>query len=189
MPIRPCPRRTRCDRQSEIGGFAGRCPHFNTTAHSAPDLLGFFRDAVRPARATRANRSAQWHRSSPRKRGRPCPSFGDRHYWFQRVVYTGIEHRPPEPDRVKQGTFKQLAISILELRLRRRRLQTKCSFPALLGLSGHSIPASHVNPDGGRLLSLFGFKRDFQARYDCTIIPSKSQAAAPSIFRNTQPQP
>src|SRR4029078_12128698 len=106
---RPCARRARRDRRSEIGGrWADRAALFpREPRDSAPDPAGFL--PLRPVRhgaaATRAHRSAQWIDLAAEREKGHVVTFRDRHYWIQRVVYTGIDINRVSRVDMKQNSF------------------------------------------------------------------------------------
>ena len=112
-------------------------------------------------------------------------SFGDRHYWVQHVVYTGIDIVRLNRIDVKQGTFN------VDFYLWMRFAgdddgQTQVQFPALLD-SGAFDPARplQIGQEDGLNYRLYRINGDFKARYELHNYPFDAQQLL-LHFRNTQ---
>ena len=112
-------------------------------------------------------------------------SFGDRHYWVQRIVYTGIDIVRLNRIDVKQGTFN------VDFYLWMRFAgggegQTQVQFPALLD-RGAFDPARplQTGEEDGLNYRLYRINGDFKARYELRDYPFDTQQLL-LHFRNTQ---
>ena len=111
-------------------------------------------------------------------------SFGNRHYWVQHVVYTGIDIVRLNRIDVKQGTFN--VDFYLWMRFAGDDGQTQVQFPALLG-SGAFDPARPLQSgqEDGLNYRLYRINGDFKAHYELHNYPFDTQQLL-LHFRNTQ---
>jgi len=112
-------------------------------------------------------------------------SFGNRHYWVQHVVYTGIDIVRLNRIDVKQGTFN--VDFYLWMRFEGDDDgQTQVQFPALLD-SGAFDPAHplQIGQEDGLNYRLYRINGDFKARYELHNYPFDTQQLL-LHFRNAQ---
>jgi hypothetical protein len=115
---------------------------------------------------------------------RQVVSFGDRHYWIQHVVYTGIDIVRLNRIDVKQGTFN------VDFYLWMRFAgdgdgQTQVQFPALLDRTSFDpVRPLQIGQEGGLSYRLYRINGDFKARYELRDYPFDTQQLL-LHFRNT----
>ena len=151
--------------KSAVVGLTGRL-YFNANRDiPRPIRMGFFhygRFVTAPLQLVRVDSPDAVDLAAEREKGHVA-SFGDRHYWVQRVVYTGIDIVRLNRIDVKQGTFN------VDFYLWMRFAgdgdgQTQVQFPALLD-RGAFDPARPLQT---------GEESTATSRHamSCTIIPS-----------------
>jgi branched-chain amino acid transport system substrate-binding protein len=112
-------------------------------------------------------------------------SFGDRHYWVQRVVYTGIDIVRLNRIDVKQGTFN------VDFYLWMRFAgdgdgETQVQFPALLDRDAFEPTRTlQTGQEDGLNYRLYRINGDFKTRYDLHDYPFDTQELL-LHFSNTQ---
>ena len=112
-------------------------------------------------------------------------SFGDRHYWVQRVVYTGIDIVRLNRIDVKQGTFN------VDFYLWMRFAgdgdgETQVQFPALLDRAAFEPTRTlQSGQEDGLNYRLYRINGDFKTRYDLHDYPFDTQELL-LHFSNTQ---
>ena len=173
--------------KSAVVGLTGRL-YFNANRDiPRPIRMGFFhygRFVTAPLQLVRVDSPDAVDLAAEREKGHVA-SFGDRHYWVQRVVYTGIDIVRLNRIDVKQGTFN------VDFYLWMRFAgdgdgQTQVQFPALLD-RGAFDPAQPVQTgqEDGLNYRLYRINGDFKARYELHDYPFDTQQLL-LHFRNTQ---
>jgi branched-chain amino acid transport system substrate-binding protein len=173
--------------KSAVVGLTGRL-YFNANRDiPSPIRMGFFRYGrfvTAPLQLVGIDQPNGIDLAAEREKGHVV-SFGDRHYWIQRVVYTGIDIARLNRIDVKQGTFN------VDFYLWMRFAgdddgQTQVQFPALLD-SGAFDPARplQIGQEDGLNYRLYRINGDFKARYELHNYPFDTQQLL-LHFRNTQ---
>ena len=173
--------------KSAVVGLTGRL-YFNANRDiPRPIRMGSFhygRFVTAPLQLVRIDQPDGIDLAAEREKGHVA-SFGDRHYWVQRVVYTGIDIVRLNRIDVKQGTFN------VDFYLWMRFAgdgdgQTQVQFPALLD-RGAFDPAQPVQTgqEDGLNYRLYRINGDFKARYELHDYPFDTQQLL-LHFRNTQ---
>ncbi len=173
--------------KSAVVGLTGRL-YFNANRDiPRPIRMGSFhygRFVTAPLQLVRIDQPDGIDLAAEQEKGHVA-SFGDRHYWVQRVVYTGIDIVRLNRIDVKQGTFN------VDFYLWMRFAgdgdgQTQVQFPALLD-RGAFDPAQPVQTgqEDGLNYRLYRINGDFKARYELHDYPFDTQQLL-LHFRNTQ---
>lgn len=143
----------------------------------SPVRLGFFRNGrfvTAPMQLVRIENPEQIDLGAEREKGRVV-SFGDRHYWRQRVVYTGIDINRLNRMDVKAGTFN--ADFYLWMRFAGEDdAPTRVEFPALLD-RGAFDPGKPLQSgfEEGLNYRLYRINADFKTHYDLHDYPFDTQ--------------
>ncbi|MEH2570116.1 ABC transporter substrate-binding protein [Bradyrhizobium sp. AZCC 2289] len=163
--------------KSAVAGLTGRL-YFNTNRDiPRPIRLGFFRYGrfvTAPLQLVRIDQPNGIDLAAEREKGHVV-TFRDRHYWIQRVVYTGIDI-----NRVSRVDTKQNSFSVdfyLWMRFAGDdEAQTHVEFPALLD-RGAFDPARPVQAgqEDGLSYRLYRINGDFKARFDLHDYPFDTQ--------------
>ena len=163
--------------KSAVAGLTGRL-YFNTNRDiPRPIRLGFFRYGrfvTAPLQLVRIDQPNGIDLAAEREKGHVV-TFRDRHYWIQRVVYTGIDI-----NRVSRVDMKQNSFSVdfyLWMRFAGDdEAQTHVEFPALLD-RGAFDPARPVQAgqEDGLSYRLYRINGDFKARFDLHDYPFDTQ--------------
>ena len=170
-----------------VAGLTGRL-YFDADRNiPRPVRLGYFhhgRFITAPLQLVRVDSPDAVDLAAERKKGHVA-SFGGRHYWIQRVVYTGIDIVRLNRIDVKQSTFN------VDFYLWMRFAgdgdgQTQVQFPALLdrGAFDPTQPLQTGQEDGLNY-RLYRINGDFKTRYELHDYPFDTQHL-PLHFRNTQ---
>src|SRR6516162_4815340 len=173
--------------KSAVVGLTGRL-YFNANRDiPRPIRLGFFhygRFVTAPLQLVRIDQPDGIDLATEREKGYVL-SFGDQHYWVQRVVYTGIDIVRLNRIDVKQGTFN------VDFYLWMRfagddEAQTHVEFPALLD-RGAFDPARpmQAGQEDGLSYRLYRISGDFKARFDLHDYPFDMQQLR-LHFQNTE---
>ena len=173
--------------KSAVVGLTGRL-YFNANRDiPRPIRLGFFRYGsfvTAPLQLVRIDQPDGIDLAAEREKGHVA-TFGNRHYWIQHVVYTGIDIIRLNRIDVKQGTFN------VDFYLWMRFAgdddgQTQVQFPALLD-GGAFDPARplQIGQEDGLNYRLYRINGDFKARYELHNYPFDTQQLL-LHFRNTQ---
>ena len=163
--------------KSAIAGLTGRL-YFNANRDiPGPIRLGFFRYGqfvTAPLQLVRIDQVDGIDLAAERDRGHVV-TFEDRHYWIQRVVYTGIDIIRVNRVDVKQNSFN------VDFYLWMRFAgddegQTHIEFPALLD-RGAFDPArpTQTGREDGLSYRLYRISGDFKARFDLHDYPFDTQ--------------
>ena len=135
--------------KTAVAGLTGRL-YFNADRDiPRPVRLGYFhhgRFVTAPLQLVRVDSAGAVDLAAEREKGH-IVSFGDRHYWVQHVVYTGIDIVRLNRIDVKQGTFN------VDFYLWMRFAgdgdgQTQVQFPALLDRGAFELRAAVANGRG-----------------------------------------
>jgi len=173
--------------KSAVVGLTGRL-YFNVNRDiPRPIRMGFFhygRFVTAPLQLVRIDQPDGIDLAAEREKGYVL-SFGDQHYWVQRVVYTGIDIVRLNRIDVKQGTFN------VDFYLWMRFAgegdgQTQVQFPALLDRDAFD-PARPLQSgqEDGLNYRLYRISGDFKTRYELHNYPFDTQQLL-LHFRNTQ---
>ena len=173
--------------KSAVVGLTGRL-YFNANRDiPSPIRMGFFRYGrfvTAPLQLVGIDQPNGIDLAAEREKGHVV-SFGDRHYWIQRVVYTGIDIARLNRIDVKQGTFN------VDFYLWMRFAgdddgQTQVQFLALLD-SGAFDPGRplQIGQEDGLNYRLYRINGDFKARYELHNYPFDTQQLL-LHFRNTE---
>ena len=173
--------------KTAVAGLTGRL-YFNADRDiPRPVRLGYFhhgRFVTAPLQLVQVEAPDAVDLAAEREKGHVA-SFGNRHYWVQHVVYTGIDIVRLNRVDVKQGTFN------VDFYLWMRFAgdddgQTQVQFPALLD-SGAFDPARplQIGQEDGLNYRLYRINGDFKARYELHNYPFDTQQLL-LHFRNTQ---
>ena len=173
--------------KSAVVGLTGRL-YFNANRDiPRPIRMGFFhygRFVTAPLQLVRIDQPDGIDLVAEREKGHVL-SFGDQHYWVQRVVYTGIDIVRLNRIDVKQGTFN------VDFYLWMRFAgegdgQTQVQFPALLDRDAFD-PARPLQSgqEDGLNYRLYRISGDFKTRYELHNYPFDTQQLL-LHFRNTQ---
>jgi branched-chain amino acid transport system substrate-binding protein len=173
--------------KSAVVGLTGRL-YFNANRDiPSPIRMGFFRYGrfvTAPLQLVGIDQPHGIDLAAEREKGHVV-SFGDRHYWIQRVVYTGIDIARLNRIDVKQGTFN------VDFYLWMRFAgdgdgETQVQFPALLDRGGFD-PAGplQTGQEDGLNYRLYRINGDFKTRYELHDYPFDTQRLL-LHFRNTQ---
>jgi ABC-type branched-subunit amino acid transport system substrate-binding protein len=173
--------------KSAVVGLTGRL-YFNTNRDiPSPIRMGFFRYGrfvTAPLQLVGIDQPNGIDLAAERENGH-LVSFGDRHYWIQRVVYTGIDVVRLNRIDVKQGTFN------VDFYLWMRFAsdddgQTQVRFPALQD-SGTFDPARPLKTgwEDGLNYRLYRINGDFKTRFELHGYPFDTQQLF-LHFHNTQ---
>jgi branched-chain amino acid transport system substrate-binding protein len=173
--------------KSAVVGLTGRLYFSANRDIPRPIRLGFFhygRFVTAPLQLVRIDQPDGIDLAAEREKGHVA-SFGNRHYWIQHVVYTGIDIVRLNRIDVKQGTFN------VDFYLWMRFAgdddgQTQVQFPALLD-AGTFDPARplQIGQEDGLNYRLYRINGDFKARYELHNYPFDTQQLL-LHFRNTQ---
>jgi ABC-type branched-subunit amino acid transport system substrate-binding protein len=173
--------------KTAVAGLTGRL-YFNADRDMPrPVRLGYFhhgRFVTAPLQLVRVDSAGAVDLAAEREKGHVI-SFGDRHYWVQRVVYTGIDIVRLNRIDVKQGTFN------VDFYLWMRFAgdgdgQTQVQFPALLDRGAFdSARPLQTGEDNGLSYRLYRINGDFKARYELRDYPFDTQHLL-LHFRNTE---
>jgi branched-chain amino acid transport system substrate-binding protein len=173
--------------KSAVAGLTGRL-YFNTNRDiPRPIRLGFFRYGrfvTAPLQLVHIDQPNGIDLAAEREKGHVV-TFRDRHYWIQRVVYTGIDI-----NRVSRVDMKQNSFSVdfyLWMRFAGDdEAQTHVEFPALLD-RGAFDPARPVQAgqEDGLSYRLYRINGDFKARFDLHDYPFDTQQLL-LHFQNTE---
>ena len=152
-----------------------------------PVRLGYFhhgRFVTAPLQLVRVDAPDAVDLAAKREKGQVV-SFGDRHYWIQHVVYTGIDIVRLNRIDVKQGTFN-VGFYLWMRFAGDGDGQTQVQFPALLD-RGSFDPTRplQTGQEGGLSYRLYRINGDFKARYELRDYPFDTQQLL-LHFRNTQ---
>ena len=173
--------------KSAVAGLTGRL-YFNTNRDiPRPIRLGFFRYGrfvTAPLQLVRIDQPDGIDLAAEREKGHVV-TFRDRHYWIQRVVYTGIDIIRVSGIDVKQNSFN------VDFYLWMRfagddEAQTHVEFPALLD-RGAFDPARpmRAGQEDGLSYRLYRISGDFKARFDLHDYPFDTQQLR-LHFQNTE---
>ena len=173
--------------KSAVAGLTGRL-YFNTNRDiPRPIRLGFFRYGrfvTAPLQLVRIDQPNGIDLAAEREK-RHVVTFRDRHYWIQRVVYTGIDIIRVNRIDVKQNSFN------VDFYLWMRfagddEAQTHVEFPALLD-RGAFDPARpmQAGQEDGLSYRLYRISGDFKARLDLHDYPFDTQQLL-LHFQNTE---
>ena len=173
--------------KSAVVGLTGRL-YFNANRDiPRPIRMGFFhygRFVTAPLQLVRIDQPDGIDLATEREKGYVL-SFGDQHYWVQRVVYTGIDIVRLNRIDVKQGTFN------VDFYLWMRFAgegdgQTQVQFPTLLDRDAFD-PARPLQSgqEDGLNYRLYRISGDFKTRYELHNYPFDTQQLL-LHFRNTQ---
>ena len=173
--------------KSAVAGLTGRL-YFNTNRDiPRPIRLGFFRYGrfvTAPLQLVRIDQPNGIDLAAEREKGHVV-TFRDRHYWIQRVVYTGIDIIRVSRIDVKQNSFN------VDFYLWMRfagddEAPTHVEFPALLD-RGAFDPARPVQAgqEDGLSYRLYRISGDFKARFDLHDYPFDTQQLR-LHFQNTE---
>ena len=173
--------------KSAVAGLTGRL-YFNTNRDiPRPIRLGFFRYGrfvTAPLQLVRIDQLDGIDLAAEREKGHVV-TFRDRHYWIQRVVYTGIDIIRVSGIDVKQNSFN------VDFYLWMRfagddEAQTHVEFPALLD-RGAFDPArpKQAGQEDGLSYRLYRISGDFKARFDLHDYPFDTQQLR-LHFQNTE---
>src|SRR5258707_2653297 len=173
--------------QTAVAGLTGRL-YFNADRDiPRPVRLGYFhhgRFVTAPLQLVRVDSADALDLAAEREKGQVA-SFGDRHYWVQRVVYTGIDIVRLNRIDVKQGTFN------VDFYLWMRFAtdgdgQTQVQFPALLDRGAFDTARSlQTGEEDGLNYRLYRINGDFKARYELRDYPFDTQQLL-LHFQNTE---
>jgi branched-chain amino acid transport system substrate-binding protein len=173
--------------KSAVVGLTGRLYFSANRDIPRPIRLGFFhygRFVTAPLQLVRIDQPDGIDLAAEREKGHVA-TFGNRHYWIQHVVYTGIDIVRLNRIDVKQGTFN------VDFYLWMRFAgdddgQTQVQFPALLD-AGTFDPARRlqIGQEDGLNYRLYRINGDFKARYELHNYPFDTQQLL-LHFRNTQ---
>ena len=173
--------------KSAVAGLTGRL-YFNTNRDiPRPIRLGFFRYGrfvTAPLQLVRIDQPNGIDLAAEREKGHVV-TFRDRHYWIQRVVYTGIDI-----NRVSRVDMKQNSFSVdfyLWMRFAGDdEAQTHVEFPALLD-RGAFDPARpmQAGQEDGLSYRLYRISGDFKAHFDLHDYPFDTQQLR-LHFQNTE---
>jgi branched-chain amino acid transport system substrate-binding protein len=173
--------------KSAVVGLTGRLYFSANRDIPRPIRLGFFhygRFVTAPLQLMRIDQPDGIDLAAEREKGHVA-TFGNRHYWIQHVVYTGIDIVRLNRIDVKQGTFN------IDFYLWMRFAgdddgQTQVQFPALLD-AGTFDPARplQIGQEDGLNYRLYRINGDFKARYELHNYPFDTQQLL-LYFRNTQ---
>jgi ABC-type branched-subunit amino acid transport system substrate-binding protein len=173
--------------KTAVAGLTGRLYFDADRDIPRPVRLGFFhhrRFVTAPLQLVHVEAPDAVDLAAEREKGHVA-SFGNRHYWVQHVVYTGIDIVRLNRIDVKQGTFN------VDFYLWMRFAgeddgQTQVQFPALLD-SGAFDPARplQIGQEDGLNYRLYRINGDFKARYELHNYPFDTQQLL-LHFRNTQ---
>ena len=173
--------------KSAVVGLTGRL-YFNANRDiPRPIRMGFFhygRFVTAPLQLVRIDQPDGIDLAAEREKGHVL-SFGDQHYWVQRVVYTGIDIVRLNRIDVKQGTFN--VDFYLWMRFEGDGDgQTQVQFPALLDRDAFD-PARPLQSgqEDGLNYRLYRISGDFKTRYELHNYPFDTQQLL-LHFRNTQ---
>ena len=173
--------------KSAVAGLTGRL-YFNTNRDiPRPIRLGFFRYGrfvTAPLQLVRIDQPNGIDLAAEREKGHVV-TFRDRHYWIQRVVYTGIDIIRVNRIDVKQNSFN------VDFYLWMRfagddEAQTHVEFPALLD-RGAFDPARpmQAGQEDGLSYRLYRISGDFKAHFDLHDYPFDTQQLR-LHFQNTE---
>jgi ABC-type branched-subunit amino acid transport system substrate-binding protein len=173
--------------KSAVVGLTGRL-YFNANRDiPRPIRLGFFRYGwfvTAPLQLVRIDQPDGIDLAAEREKGHVI-AFEDRHYWIQRVVYTGIDIIRVNRIDVKQNSFN------VDFYLWMRfagddEAQTHVEFPALLD-RGAFDPARpmQAGKEDGLSYRLYRISGDFKARFDLHHYPFDTQQLL-LHFQNTE---
>lgn len=173
--------------KSAVAGLTGRL-YFNTNRDiPRPIRLGFFRYGrfvTAPLQLVRIDQPNGIDLAAEREKGHVV-TFRDRHYWIQRVVYTGIDINRVSRVDVKQNSFS------VDFYLWMRfagddEAQTHVEFPALLdrGVFDPARPMQAGQEDG-LSYRLYRISGDFKARLNLHDYPFDTQQLR-LHFQNTE---
>ena len=173
--------------KTAVAGLTGRL-YFNADRDiPRPVRLGYFhhgRFVTAPLQLVRVDSADALDLAAEREKGHVA-SFGDRHYWVQRVVYTGIDIVRLNRIDVKQGTFN------VDFYLWMRFAsdgdgQTQVQFPALLDRGAFDTARSlQTGQEDGLNYRLYRINGDFKARYELRDYPFDTQQLL-LHFQNTE---
>ena len=173
--------------KTAVAGLTGRL-YFNADRDiPRPVRLGYFhhgRFVTAPLQLVRVDSAGAVDLAAEREKGH-IVSFGDRHYWVQHVVYTGIDIVRLNRIDVKQGTFN------VDFYLWMRFAgdgdgQTQVQFPALLDRGAFdSARPLQTGEDNGLSYRLYRINGDFKARYELRDYPFDTQQLL-LHFQNTE---
>src|SRR6201982_1087568 len=173
--------------KSAVAGLTGRL-YFNTNRDiPRPIRLGFFRYGqfvTAPLQLVHIDQPNGIDLAAEREKGHVV-TFRDRHYWIQRVVYTGLDINWVRRVDMKQNLFS------VDFYLWMRfagddEAQTHVEFSALLD-RGAFDPARPVQagPEDGLSYRLYRINGDFKARFDLHDYPFDMQQLR-LHFQNTE---
>src|SRR6266404_2955312 len=173
--------------KSAVAGLTARL-YFNTNRDiPRPIRLGFFRYGrfvTAPLQLVRIDQPNGIDLAAEREKGHVV-TFRDRHYWIQRVVYTGIDIIRVNRIDVKQNSFN------VDFYLWMRfagddEAQTHVEFPALLD-RGAFDPARpmQAGQEDGLSYRLYRINGDFKAHFDLHDYPFDTQQLR-LHFQNTE---
>jgi ABC-type branched-subunit amino acid transport system substrate-binding protein len=173
--------------KTAVAGLTGRL-YFNADRDiPRPVRIGYFhhgRFVTAPLQLVRVDSAGAVDLAAEREKGH-VTSFGDRHYWIQHVVYTGIDIVRLNRIDVKQGTFN------VDFYLWMRFAgngdgQTQVQFPALLDHGAFdSARPLQTGQDNGLSYRLYRINGDFKTRYELRDYPFDTQQLL-LHFRNTE---
>ena len=171
--------------KSAVAGLTGRLYSTRTATFRARS--GFFRYGrfvTAPLQLVRIDQPNGIDLAAEREKGHVV-TFRDRHYWIQRVVYTGIDIIRVNRIDVKQNSFN------VDFYLWMRfagddEAQTHVEFPALLD-RGAFDPARpmQAGQEDGLSYRLYRISGDFKARFDLHDYPFDTQQLR-LHFQNTE---
>jgi branched-chain amino acid transport system substrate-binding protein len=173
--------------KAAVAGLTGRLYFDANRDIPYPVRLGFFhhgRFVTAPLQLVQVESPDTVDLAAEREKGHVA-SFGNRHYWVQHVVYTGIDIVRLNRIDVKQGTFN------VDFYLWMRFAgdddgQTQVQFPALLDSSAFDpVRPLQIGQEDGLNYRLYRINGDFKARYELHNYPFDSQQLL-LHFRNTQ---
>ena len=173
--------------KTAVEGLTGRL-YFNANRDiPRPIRMGFFhygRFVTAPLQLVRIDQPDGIDLAAEREKGYVL-SFGDRHYWVQRVVYTGIDIVRLNRIDVKQGMFN------VDFYLWMRFAgdddgQTQVQFPALLDRDAFDPTRPlQTGREDGLNYRLYRINGDFKTRFELHGYPFDTQQLL-LHFRNTQ---
>lgn len=173
--------------QTAVAGLTG--PLYFDVNRDMPNAVrvGFFRlgrFVTAPLQLVSAEHPESINIAEDVRKGRVV-SFGTRHYWLQRAVYTGIDINRVNRIDVKQGTFN------IDFYLWMRfggedDAPTRVEFPALLDKGAFDpLRPTQTGQEDGLNYRLFRISGDFKANYDLHDYPFDIQKLLLQ-FQNTE---
>jgi len=173
--------------KSAVVGLTGRLYFSANRDIPRPIRLGFFRYGwfvTAPLQLVHIDQPDGIDLAAEREKGHVA-SFGNRHYWIQHVVYTGVDIVRLNRIDVKQGTFN------VDFYLWMRFAgdddgETQVQFPALLDASAFDpVRPLQIGQEDGLSYRLYRIHGDFRARYELHNYPFDTQQLLVH-FRSTQ---